>query len=141
VVERIDHVEMEKASAAAVKLLGMSGFCGFDFVLEQGTRRAWLLEMNPRLTAISHLPFGQGADLIAAMNVTYLRSQPSVRRRLPQDTVALFPKELDRDPFALQSSNTYHDVPWDDPRLVSACVRRYAQIDSYGRIRKSLALR
>ncbi len=140
VVKRIDHVEMDIASAAAVRLMKISGFCGFDFVLEQGTRRAWLLEMNPRLTSISHLPFGEGSDLIAAMAATCSRSTPKVRPRLMQDNVALFPHEVGRDPHSLRSLSAYHDVPWDDLELVSACLHRCAKLDAYGRVRNLLAL-
>jgi carbamoylphosphate synthase large subunit len=140
VVRRIDHPEMEGAAAVAVERLKMSGFCGFDFVLEQETRRAWLLEMNPRLTAITHLPFGEGSDLIAAMAETYSGTRRWPRPVLPQDEVALFPKEMRRDAAALRNSTAYHDVPWEDPPLVSACVRRFAGIDSYGRIRHGLSL-
>lgn len=54
VVRIIDHAGMAEAARRLVGRFGLSGFCGFDFILDdQGT--AHLLELNPRVTPTCHL--------------------------------------------------------------------------------------
>jgi thioesterase domain-containing protein len=54
VVQTIDHPGIAEAARRLVAAFGLSGFCGFDFILaENGT--AWLIELNPRVTPTSYL--------------------------------------------------------------------------------------
>lgn len=54
VVRTIDHPGMAEATRRLVAAFGLSGFCGFDFILgDNGT--AWLIELNPRVTPTSYL--------------------------------------------------------------------------------------
>ncbi|HEV2716455.1 MAG TPA: hypothetical protein VGU64_14430, partial [Terriglobales bacterium] len=39
------------------------------------------------------------------------------------DTIALFPHEWLQDPASSFLQSGYHDVPWQEPELVRACVR------------------
>ena len=39
------------------------------------------------------------------------------------DTIALFPHEWIRDPQSSFLYSAYHDVPWQEPRLIEACIR------------------
>jgi hypothetical protein len=54
VVRVIDHAGMSEAARRVVRRLGLSGFCGFDFMLT-GEGRAQLLELNPRGTPTCYL--------------------------------------------------------------------------------------
>jgi biotin carboxylase len=54
VVRVIDNPAMAEAARLLVRRFGLSGFCGFDFIIS-GTGEAHLLELNPRLTPTSHL--------------------------------------------------------------------------------------
>ena len=70
-------------SAALVRKLGLSGFCGFDFLLEAGTRAAHLIEMNARTTPISHLPLAEGRNLVTALatrldGITAISPMPAI---------------------------------------------------------------
>jgi hypothetical protein len=38
-------------------------------------------------------------------------------------TIALFPREWLRDPASPWLTEAFHDVPWDDPEVVRACVQ------------------
>lgn len=42
--------EVERASMRLVEALGWTGFVGFDYILEKGTRRPILIDANPRTT-------------------------------------------------------------------------------------------
>ena len=73
VVRRIENPEMSAGVEAVVRRLGLSGFFGFDFMLETGTRNAYLIEVNPRSTQVGHLSLGAGHDLPAALFAVLVR--------------------------------------------------------------------
>lgn len=54
VVRIIDHPEMARAARQLVERFGLSGFCGFDFMIDE-SGAAHLLELNPRVTPTCHL--------------------------------------------------------------------------------------
>lgn len=122
VVRVIDHPEIAEVAARITGRLGLSGFIGFDFILEE-SGRAVLIEMNSRPTPICHLALSEEADLVGVL-AAKLTGRP--RRRLQQslahEVIALFPQELWRDPDSSHLRVSYHDVPWDEPQFVSAYV-------------------
>jgi hypothetical protein len=125
VVRVIDNPEMMQMAGAIVRHLGTSGIVGFDFILEEGSERAFLLEVNPRATQISHLVLGERHDLVAALS-TVLPDGPPSRSpaAMPSiadgQVIAFFPQELRRDPAGRFLADAYHDVPWQEPALVQA---------------------
>jgi ATP-grasp domain len=121
VIRVIDSPEMSDAAARMVRHLGLSGFVGFDFMLEAATGRAYLIEMNGRPTQICHLALDADSDMIGALAARL----PSVvlRRTMPNfdgPTVALFPQESWRDPDSGYLRSAFHDVPWQTPEFVAA---------------------
>jgi hypothetical protein len=54
VVRVIEHDGMADAARRLVRRYGLSGFCGFDFILTEAGD-PWLLEVNPRVTPTCHL--------------------------------------------------------------------------------------
>lgn len=123
VVRLIDNAEMQTAIEKIVRRMGLSGVCGFDFMLEANTGGAYLIEMNPRATQVGHITLGAGRDLPAALYRAVtghsIRVTPAVTEN---DTVALFPHEWARDSRSEFLRTAYHDVPWNTPDLVRACV-------------------
>jgi hypothetical protein len=102
VVQLIENQEMKIAAENIAARLGLSGFFGLDFIIEKDSDRAFLIEMNPRLTPPCYLRLEKGRDLVGAVwasitgedlpdNVPVTRSdlivyQPEMlgRRDLPQ---------------------------------------------------------
>lgn len=123
VVRLIESDEMTATVQGMVRRLGLSGFYGFDFMLEAGTGNAYLIEINPRATQVGHLSLGPGRDLPAALYsaLTGAAAQPAAKVT-ERDTIALFPQEWIRDPGSAFLRSGYHDVPWDEPQLVRDCV-------------------
>jgi len=123
VVQRIDNPEMSAAVEKIVRRLNLSGLHGFDFVLEAETGNAYLLEVNPRATQVTHLTLGAGQDLPAALRaaVSGEAVQPAARVT-EKDTITLFPHEWISDPHSPFLRSSYHDVPWEEPELLRACV-------------------
>lgn len=124
VVRVLDHPEMARSVAQMVRRLGLTGLCGFDFVLDAHTGAAHLIELNPRATPTAHLIGADGADLLGALHAGLTR-RASRRRARPDyadGLVALFPQELRRDPGSDYLRTAHHDVPWDAPELVEAAL-------------------
>jgi hypothetical protein len=125
VVRLIANAEMSAAAEGMVRRLNLSGLHGFDFMLETHTGNAYLIEINPRATQVGHLTLGPGRDLPAALYAALsgeaVRAAPKVTEN---DTIALFPQEWMRDPESAFLQSGYHDVPWEEPELLRACVRR-----------------
>ncbi|MGA7573633.1 MAG: ATP-grasp domain-containing protein [Terriglobales bacterium] len=135
VVRSMENPEMSAAVQTMVRRMGLSGICGFDFMLEANTGNAYLIEINPRATQVGHLALGAGRDLPAALWAA-VTGHPSVAARAvtANDTIALFPQEWARDPQSEFLRSAYHDVPWGTPELVHACMRRSRQQSAwYGR--------
>jgi len=121
VIRVIDSPEMSDAAARVVRHLGLSGFVGFDFMLEAATGRAYLIEMNGRPTQICHLALDADSDMIGALAARL----PSMVRRRPipninGPTVALFPQESWRDPDSGYLTSAFHDVPRHLPEFIAA---------------------
>lgn len=132
-VRRILHPEMTSGIVKIARRLGLSGIHGFDFILESGTGEPSLIELNPRAPQVSHLcfadqgpaPEGLGQDLPAALFAAVSGKAPQPSSTGPdQDTIALFPNEWLRDPLSPILQSGYHDVPWDEPVLVAACLAK-----------------
>jgi glutathione synthase/RimK-type ligase-like ATP-grasp enzyme len=135
VIRLVDQPEMATACERMVERLHLSGFVGFDFIIDSASK-AWLLEMNPRVTQISHFSLADGTDL-AAVLYTQLKSRPPLPRpvSIKRDLIALFPNEIIRSPSSSYLLSCQHDVPWEEPELVRGVLNqvRRAQIREQAR--------
>lgn len=131
VMRLVENAEISSAVEKMVRRLNLSGVHGFDFMLEAKTGNAYLIEINPRATQVGHLALGPGRDLPAALYAAIsgigVRPGPKVTEK---DTIALFPQEWGRDPASAFLCSAYHDVPWDEPELIRACVRRRRKLST-----------
>jgi len=125
VVRSIENAEMSSAVEAMVRRLGLSGFHGFDFVIEAETGNAYLIEINPRSAQVGHLSMGPGRDLPAALYAALCGVAPQPAEPVTdKDTIALFPQEWMRDPDSSFLKSAYHDIPWEEPELVRDCISK-----------------
>jgi carbamoylphosphate synthase large subunit len=129
VVRVIEHTEMAATAAMLVRRLGLSGFCGFDFILEAGTDAAHLIEINARCTPLCHLALGQGRDPVGALTARLAgHAAPMSQPMTDKPLIAHFPQAWQQDPTSELLRAAFHDVPWEDPGLVRELVRApYAQ--------------
>jgi glutathione synthase/RimK-type ligase-like ATP-grasp enzyme len=118
VVKIIDHPEMSMVAEHMVRRLHLSGFLGFDFVLDFANK-AWLIEMNPRVTPICHFSLADGTNL-AGLLYTQMTGQLPPTRPAPfhRDLIALFPDGILAFPSGKYLESCELDVPWDEPELV-----------------------
>ncbi|HYH18861.1 MAG TPA: ATP-grasp domain-containing protein [Azospirillum sp.] len=120
VIRTIDRPDMLAAAGRLVDALKLTGLVGFDFLVEEGTGRAFLLELNPRPPQSAHIGALVGVDLCAAL------AGAAAGRAEPGQTVALFPGEWIRDPDSPYLLSALHPVPWEDVALLSAIVETRA---------------
>lgn len=123
ILRHLAHPEMAESARRIVAALGCSGFVSFDFMLDR-RGRAFLIEMNPRPIGSAHLARRFGHDLAEA----FLTGSPSDHGMDagPVRDVALFPKELERDPTGtrLEREDVVHDLPTHEPAVVAAYLGR-----------------
>ncbi|MHB8474450.1 MAG: ATP-grasp domain-containing protein [Gammaproteobacteria bacterium] len=125
VVRVIENPEMSEAVSRLVRRLGISGLWGVDFILEESTGAAYLIEVNPRATPICHLPLGAGQNLPAALYMQLAGTRPlAPPATIDGDVIAIFPGEWHRDPASPYLHSDYHDIPRDEPELIQDCLDR-----------------
>jgi carbamoylphosphate synthase large subunit len=120
-VEVVEGSEMMFAAERIAHRLGLSGFFGLDFVIENGSGATYLIEMNPRCTPPCPLPLGKGHDLVAAMWADLVgQPLPETQSVTTKSRIAYFPQAW----MSAQGCHdalldtSYHDVPNDEPALI-----------------------
>ena len=132
-VRFVENAEMADTARRLVAGLGCSGFLSFDFMLDEATGRAALIEANPRPIGTTHLGRLFGHDPCAALLACLTGEQPGAVEPpiAGPKVVALFPKEIERDPHNLRRLHTdgiYHDVPYDEPDAIAMYLRRLGRV-------------
>ena len=117
--------ELRAMSATLAKGLGMSGVYVPEFVIEDSTGAAYLLEINRRMTHGTHRGAVFNVDLGAALYAAVNGLPSPTRADLDpgeEHFVVHFPLEWVRDPTSRYLREYPVDVPWDEPELVEAIV-------------------
>ena len=123
VVQVIADPQLSRAAALLAGHLKMSGFFGLDFILEQGTGAAYLIEMNPRCTQLGHLKIAPG-DLAGALYAALIgRERPRATQPIVSDTIAFFPQAFLWGAQTVFLERVHHDVPWEQRHLVRALLQ------------------
>jgi ATP-grasp domain len=124
VVRAVEGSEMILAASRLARRLSLSGFFGLDFMIEDGTRDLYLIEMNPRCTPLSHLSLGPRRDLVAALNSRLEGDEtPDSPAVTQNDTIAYFPQAWHWDPDSNLLKTSFCDVPSEEPELVKELLR------------------
>lgn len=119
VVRLIDHPDIAETISTVVRQLGMSGFCGFDFILTTDNR-AVFLELNPRATPTFHLVGARNTVLIELLKERSTGAVPGPLKSAAQtESITLFPQELMRDSQSLFLSAGFQDVPHNAPDFIA----------------------
>ncbi len=117
VVRVVENPEMIRAGERIAHRLGLSGFFGLDFMIEQGGGDLYLIEMNPRCTPPCHLNLGKNRDLVGSlwsqMSGEPYSESPAVTQK---ELIAYFPQAWTINSEFLQSS--FQDIPQEVPDLV-----------------------
>jgi hypothetical protein len=115
VVRLIQNVEMRIAAERIASRLGLSGFFGLDFILEEGTGGAYLIEMNARLAPPCYLRFEKGRDLVGAMWASVTgQPLPDNPRVTESDIIAYHPETMRKQDTP---TGCFYAEPEDEPDL------------------------
>ena len=137
VIETIAHEQISRDVKLLVAALGISDFVGFDFMLDSN-ERAWLLELNPRVTPACCL-FAPGASSLGRALRGWLDGDVAVLDDPPAgQRIVMFPQEIQRDRTSPLLDGPDHHVPWQAPELVLACLRSALQPSLYDRVARFL---
>jgi glutathione synthase/RimK-type ligase-like ATP-grasp enzyme len=121
VIRVIDSQEMKDVAAHIVRRLDLSGFVGFDFMIEAASGRPYLIEMNGRPTQICHLKVDADSDMLGALAARLSATPPlPTIPNVVGHTIALFPQETWRDPDSHFLTSAFHDIPREIPEYVAA---------------------
>jgi hypothetical protein len=120
VIAAVRCPQMQDSARAVARALNLSGLFGLDYIRDT-KGNVHLLEMNARATPTMHLALESDlpAALLGAAGLP-ARTRPPVTDKAE---IALFPREWLRDPASPWLAQAFHDVPWDDPEVVRACVQ------------------
>ena len=114
IVRVVENEEMRSAAEKIAARLNLSGFFGLDFMIEQASGSAYLIEMNPRLAPPCHLRLDKGRDLAGALwSQLAGRPLPESPQLTQADLVAYFPQGAHEIP-----ASCFLDVPASEPELM-----------------------
>ncbi|UOF01840.1 ATP-binding protein [Bdellovibrio reynosensis] len=127
VVVGVDNQEIHQAILTVAKNLSYTGFGSLDFIVEQKTGEAYVIELNPRPVPTVHFDSDLCAQDLCASFYKGLNKQfkphDSGAPLYKSFTIALFPNEKRRDPQSPYLTQSYHDIPKDDEVLMEALDR------------------
>lgn len=128
IVRLIRSAEMIRDAERLVERLGLSGFHGLDYILQDDTGHPFLIELNARCTQLGHLVLpeqGDLAGLLCAQLGTRSRGRSPGPAELPidRDVIAFFPQALAWNPDSPYMQQCHHDIPWAQPALVRELLR------------------
>ncbi|HEX7676080.1 MAG TPA: ATP-grasp domain-containing protein [Bdellovibrio sp.] len=119
----IDNQEVRKAAIVVAAQLKYSGFGSLDFIVDEKTQDAYVIELNPRPIPPSHFSGELCAEDLCVSFYKGVNGMPTENPPFRPFTVALFPNEKRRDPQSPYLTQGYHDIPIDDPELLAALDR------------------
>jgi hypothetical protein len=117
------HPEIAAANRRLIEALGLTGFASTEYLIDDSTGVAYLIEINRRMTPATHTGPRAGVDLAAALAAACAGRAwegPTDAPLGTDVTLALFPQEWLRDPASAFLQTYPTDAPWDDPSLLRA---------------------
>ncbi len=125
IVRLVENPAFAEGARALAASLRLSGFIGLDFMIEEATGAAVLIEMNPRATPLCNIRGGGGHDLLAAACLAWSGREVAPAPALETDMVAHFPLALHWNPADPRLAHCYQDIPHEAPALVRAMLEPY----------------
>lgn len=124
IVRLIRNEEMVRDAQKLTGTLGLSGFHGLDYILEEGSGAPFLIELNARCTQLGHLVLPEQGDL-AGLLCAQLGASRRAAAGLPidRDLIAFFPQALAWSSDSPYMQQCHHDIPWTQPDLVRELMR------------------
>jgi hypothetical protein len=124
IVRILENSEMITAAQQVADKLGLSGFFGLDFMIDERSGDLYLIEMNPRVTPPSHLRLDAPRDLPGALwSELTGEGIPAHSLVTSKSTVGYFPQSSGIAASAFQ--DYYLDIPVEEPELIRELLSPY----------------
>lgn len=126
IVRLVRNGEMVRNAERLTGRLGLSGFHGLDYMLEEQSDTPFLIELNPRCTQLGHLLLPEQGDLAGSLCAQLgARSRGGAQAEVPidRDVIAFFPQALAWNPDSPYMQQCHHDIPWTQPELLRELLR------------------
>ena len=126
IVRLVRNAEMVRNAQRLTERLGLSGFHGLDYMIEEKTGTPHLIELNARCTQLGHLRLAEQGDLAGLLCAQLgARARTGAQAELPidRDIIAFFPQALAWNPDSPYMQQCHHDIPWAQPALVRELLR------------------
>lgn len=113
IVRRIEDARAIRTAERLAQSLKLTGFYGLDFMIEERSNEAYLIEMNPRCTQVGHMEFIGQPSLIAELAASWAnRPRPAAETPIRNPLIALFPvAEQEGARLAHVLPHCYLDLP------------------------------
>ncbi len=135
-MELIDDGRIARAGALLAEALGLSGFFGLDFMLEEHTGEPLLIELNPRSTQLGHLAVNGQPDLAALLWARWTGSEaPACSGSDLGRTVCFYPEGEKLTRHAAAGLFRTDVLPHEAERLAALLRRRSMR----GQLRRGMA--
>jgi carbamoyl-phosphate synthase L subunit-like protein len=122
IVRVVDRPELVAGAARLARRLGLSGFIGLDFMVDEAGA-AWVIEMNPRYTPLCNLRLADGRDVIGAFTRALTGRAAPPRQPAPAGMIAHFPTAWQWSRTDARLALCYQDIPRDHPALLKAMLQ------------------
>jgi biotin carboxylase len=106
-----------------IAALGLTGFSSTEYLIDDATGVAHLIEINRRMTPATHTGAQIGVDLAGALAAACTGRAWDGPTDVPAGIdrrLALFPQEWMRNPRSAHLAEIATDAPWDDPDLFAS---------------------
>jgi hypothetical protein len=137
VVDVVEGNAMLESARTIASKLQLSGFFGLDFIIEEGTRIPYLIEMNPRCTPPCSINLSGTRDLLGAF-ASELGVPAKIRPPVTQlNRIAYYPIAVMRGivtPESKQSDSIYLDFPNGQADLAYDLIHPWSELSSAGRL-------
>ena len=124
IIKLVDRPGFVESARRLARELNLTGFYGLDFMVDEATGEALLIELNPRLTALSNIRIDTFRDLVGAVAtiLSGVACEPAALRPTGE-LVAHFPNAWQWHRNDPRLAACFHDVPWDEPGLMAEMLR------------------
>ncbi len=120
-IRTIDAPALRDGIARLASYLGLSGFHGVDFILDERDSQPALIEMNARATPLANLRLGADHDLVGAAIQAWSGHPASLPPSEPTDRlIAHFPLCWHWNAEDPRLPECYADIPYEEPALLRA---------------------
>lgn len=119
----IEDRDIENFVKIIAKNLNYNGFGSVEYMISDDNQLLHVIELNPRPTPTCHMQSNHVTNDLCEAFAAGLNHKAYTPKKFWPFTVAMFPGEKKRDPNSPYLTNSYHDIPVDDPELLKALDR------------------